>query len=390
MSLQRRVRRLLGNLMLVLAGLVAALLLLELFLCQPLLPHLPKAAYHHMIRELRVLGQSSYTGRLPEPGFVALAGDSNAQGKGDWFIDQGYDRTKAYHSAHVLQQLLHKDVLSFGRSGAGSADGLLLEPLQIQAMLARYDMPLPGASTLLAMFYEGNDIENNLDFLRRWVRPKLKQAAKPTLKQVEQVLAAIAAEHADGTPRQLNDMPVCSNFLLRSLRNTLRNNFTRKYIDVEPPVAAGEVNVASIAGKDVALPDRLQSPPLQLDADELERGVLLLKASLALLAEHLKPTPVVVVYVPAPLSCYELISSEVSTYYGGAALYPANQVDERSDELYAKVARAADELGLNIIDTRPALRAAAAQQEVHGPRDWDHLNKVGYEALAAAVAEGLE
>ncbi len=390
MSLQRRLRRLLGNLLLVLAGLVVALLLLELVLCKPLLPHLPKAAYHHMIRELRALGQSSFAGRLPEPGFIALAGDSNAQGKGDWFIDQGYDRTQAYHSAHLLHELLETDVLSFGRSGAGSADGMLLEPLHIRAMLERYDMPLPRASVLLAMFYEGNDIENNLDFMRRWILPQPASDSPLTLQQVTRVLADIAATHADGSPRQWNDMPVCSNFLLRSLRNTLRNSLTRKYIDVEPPVPAGAVNVARIAGRDVPLPDRLQSPPLQLNDSELDQGVLLLKASLSLLAKRLDPTPVVVVYVPAPLSCYELSSPEVSTYYGGETLYPAAQVGARSNELYAKVARAAAELGMRVIDTRPALRAAARREKVHGPRDWDHLNKAGYEALAAGVAEGLE
>lgn len=385
-----RLRRILQNLLLLAVGLAVSLLLLETLFCKPLLPHLPKAAYHHMIRELRVLGQSSFAGARPSADYLAIVGDSNAQGKGDWFTQQGYDRTADFHSAHVLRNLLQRDVLSFGRSGAGSADGLLLEPLQIRAMLARYDMPLPRPSMVLAYFYEGNDVENNLDFLQHWIAPRLPQGSDYDMQNVEHALRSIVAEQATGEPRQWNDVPVCTNFMLRSLRNTLRNSFTRKYIDVEPVMPAGEVNVARIAGQDVPLPDRLQSPPLQVDEKEMSRAVLLTQASLALLAESFAPAPVVLVYVPAPLTCYELVSPEVSTYYAGETLSPAAAVSRTSNALFEQLAGAAQNLDLKLIDTRPALRKVAANHPIHGPRDWDHLNKLGYEALAEAIARGLD
>lgn len=385
-----RLRRLALNLLLAVASLGVTLLLLELLLCKPLLPHLPKAAYHHMIRELRVLGQTSFIGAVPDPGYVAIAGDSNAQGKGDWFTEQGYDRTADYHSAHVLRDLLHKDVLSFGRSGAGSADGLLLEPVQIRAMLERYDMPLPAPSVVLAYFYEGNDIENNVDFLQRWIIPALPDAAEVELQHVRAALQDVATTQATGRPRQWNDVPVCINFLLRSLRNTLRNSFTRKYIDVEPVVPAGAVTVARLDGQDAPLPDRLQSPPVQLDDRDIRNGVLVLEASLELLARAFAPAPVVLVYIPAPLSCYELVSAQASTYYGGAAPYPSGEIAAASDSLFARVRNAAARQGIRVIDTRPALRQAARQAPIHGPRDWDHLNRRGYETLAKAIAGKLQ
>lgn len=388
-----RVRRVLGNVLLVLASLLACYLLLELVLFKALLPHLPKAAYHNMIRELRVLGQSSFNGTMPAAGFVAIAGDSNAQGKGDWFIDQGYNRTARYHSAHVLQELLGRDVLSFGRSGAGSVDGLLLEPVQIRAFLGRQGLELPQPSLLLAYFYEGNDIENNLDFLQRWLAPAStnKQNDQEALQPpyLENVLRPIMAEHADGRPRQWNDAPLCGNFILRSLRDTLRNVFTRKYIDIEQAVPPGEVNMARIQGRVVALPDRLQSPPLEYDNEQIRAGVAVLRASLNLLAEAFAPADVVVVYVPAPLSCYELVSPEVSTFYGEDELFPTPALYAASDALHARVSQAVKNLGLRCIDTRPALRQAALQAPIHGPRDWDHLNKAGYEALSRAIAGAL-
>ena len=34
-----------------------------------------------------------------------------------------------------------------------------------------------------------------------------------------------------------------------------------------------------------------------------------------------------------------------------------------------------------------AVEGAARRREVHGPRDWKHFNRAGYETLARAVVE---
>ncbi len=374
--------RLILNLLLVLVGILVGYLLLELVFFKPLLPRLPKSSFLHMTRELQVLGQSSFPGLLPRPGYIALAGDSHAQGKGDWFIDQGYNRTSRFHSAHLLEELTGRDVLSFGRSGAGSADGFFLEPLQTRAMLERLDLPLPEASVLLAYFYEGNDIENNLSFLYRYLLPpnatSVDLAALREPGGMEQALSALGDELATGHPRQWNDVPLCGNLLLRLLRNTLRNTFTRKYIDVEPIQPAGMVNKALIDGRTVDLPDLLQSPPLYMSRQQLEDGVRVMAASLDLVRQALAPTPVVLVYIPATLTCYTPAGGEVLTYYGGERLFRPETLTQGSDTLYDLVSTAAAGLGIPSIDTRPALREAARQAPIHGPRDWDHFNKLGY------------
>lgn len=57
--------------------------------------------------------------------------------------------------------------------------------------------------------------------------------------------------------------------------------------------------------------------------------------------------------------------------------------------LAARIRAIAGKNGLDFIDTLPGLRAAASQALIHGPRDWDHFNKVGYEAFARAIVQGL-
>jgi hypothetical protein len=387
--LSSRPRRILGNSLLVLCSVLLTWLALEFLLIEPLLRVLPKSSFHYMIRELRVLGQTSFSGQLPEPGYVLITGDSFAQGKGDWFIDQGYDRGSRFHSAHVLQDLLGRDVVSMGRSGAGSFDGLVLMPRQITAMLKRLGRELPPPSVVLVYFYPGNDIQNNLNFLKRWIIPRFGEDTVRDPEALREALRRLAAKQATGRPVKWNDAPLVGNFILRIFRDTLRNTFTRKYIDVEPIVPAGEVNKALVAGEVTPLPDRIQSAPLELTTEQLHDGVAVLRESLALLAETFAPAPVILVYLPSPLGTYWLVGEEIISSYGGERPYPVQAQAERDAELFAAVCQAAASLDIPCLDPRPLIRDLAQDQLLHGPRDWDHFNKAGYHALARAVAEQL-
>jgi hypothetical protein len=54
---------------------------------------------------------------------------------------------------------------------------------------------------------------------------------------------------------------------------------------------------------------------------------------------------------------------------------------------YVDLARdIAEAQGIAFIDATPALRAAASAQVIHGLRDWDHLNEIGYRTLGSLVA----
>jgi len=84
-----------------------------------LLPHLPDRAAFFL--------QSSKTEYVPRD-YIALIGDSNAQGMGDWLLKTAGDLAKPHHSADVLHQVLGTDVVTLGRAASGSAEAL--EPIQ--------------------------------------------------------------------------------------------------------------------------------------------------------------------------------------------------------------------------------------------------------------------
>ena len=43
--------------------------------------------------------------------------------------------------------------------------------------------------------------------------------------------------------------------------------------------------------------------------------------------------------------------------------------------------------GASFLNTTKSLRRGVSQEFIHGPVDWDHFNKAGYEALSTDIAE---
>ena len=71
-----------------------------------------------------------------------------------------------YSPAHFNNKKVGIDVISFGFAGAGSLDGIWSAPTnQFRHINARgFDLKPP--KTILVLFYEGNDLNNSLQFIR--------------------------------------------------------------------------------------------------------------------------------------------------------------------------------------------------------------------------------
>lgn len=384
-----RFKTVVQNVVMTLTGVLIAWLLAEYVLFKPMMRLLPVHMYNHMVREFRVLGQSSKDGVMPQPGYVALMGDSFAQGKGDWFIETGYNRYAGFHSAHLLQKDLGRDVLTFGRSGSGSVEGLIVEPLQTERFLAREGVQLPEPSLILYYFYEGNDMEDNVMVLHSHLYPDRPEGFVPTRADLEQFVRRVERVHASGQPREPQDGFLFGSFILRLLRDKVWNPVTHLFVEHEPVWPTGSVNRFLVDGEAVTVPDHLQGAALQMPRERLERSLMLFDVSLEYARELYRDVPMMVVYVPAPLTCYEVVSAKVSTEYGSDRLFDASTVTERSDEIYAHVRAEAKKLGLPFIDTREALRRGARKELLHGPRDWRHLNRKGYEIFSRVVVDGI-
>jgi hypothetical protein len=358
------------------------------------LRYVPLRLQGDLPQDIRVFAQSSKSGVLPRDP-ILLLGDSYAQGFGDWLLEADPNRNGPFNSAHVIRQLSGRDVITLGESGAGSAEGMAAFPAIAYAhSKTAWYLRLPPPHVAVVYFYEGNDLNNNMRFLEQ-------QAARPEAADaVERIDRALAAY----PPRLFAPAGWALHLpLLRFLSRVARRVYAEQTASQSPEtsdpdgaVRAAETdppNTVEVAGRPMRLPANLQSPAMELTGQEVEQAVLVYDRSLAFLRKLLPGVPVLVVYVPSPLSSYRLLGPDVSIQpylKGRATRYPIQRVAEDSDRMCVMIRAATAEQGAGFLDLRPAIRAAGVADLVHGPRDFKHFNRRGMEVLGQAVAARIE
>ncbi len=347
---------------------------------------------------LSVLSQSAKQNRIPQ-NYIAIVGDSYAQGKGDWLLGNNPNANEAFHSAHVLNKLTTRDVITFGKSGASNIEGWVREPIAKYAFIHnKIDADFSKPDIVLAYFYAGNDLAENMLQTKASFIPQYTEAALSDVnawgkyfhQEVEDRKVAPYSNHLGNT-----------GWLLRSIFKIIKNEFKSNdtvneetNLFINNPI--GETNRVWINAKKVGIPDGLQSPSLELNENETELGLLAFKQSLRHLKNYFSDRRVVVVYIPSVLESYNIASetvriSGIETSHEALkrGIYSQSELSSRSDEIANKVKTAAMAYNLDFIDARPQVKAAAALEKIHGPKDWRHFNRKGYETLSLAIACGL-
>jgi len=345
-----------------------------------LLPSLPPVVLRALPLQLRVLGQNTKAERIPQD-YVALFGDSYAEGIGDWLARR--DPRGRYHSAHVIRDLTGRDVVSFGQSAAGSPEALVRLPKKaLGTGLCESVFGMPQPSEMFVYFYEGNDFVQNARYARR--RAPGYDGSPGSVVHIDEALRAFATV----------SVPHCATHLGYFLSALIRiAYYSLPFVSSPPnlstiPVPTQTEQHVLAAGKRVKIPERLQSPPISLDDANLKAAAAIFDRALAWLMRQFPSVPLTVVYVPSPASVYLFPDSaiEVSELELGE-MVSVEALRRISDAGCTLIYAGAKRNGARFLDARPAIRAAARRGVVHGPMDWDHFNEAGYTALGKLVAE---
>lgn len=356
------------------------------------LRYVPLGLQEYLPEDVSTFAQSSKSGVVPRDP-VLLLGDSYAKGEGDWVREADPNRNGPFHSAHVINSLTGRDVITLGVGGAGSAEGMAAFPAIAYAYSkGAWYLRLPPPYVAVVYFYEGNDLSDNLRFLARRVG---NLDATDAVSQIDRSIAAYPSELSEslGWWRHFVLLRFSLTIVRRILGELHSSMRERPRSNVATVASADEPNIVDVNGQAVELPANLQSPELELTRAEMANAVLVFERSLVFLHKLLPQTPVLVAYLPSPLSSYRLLTSEVSIdryVRPGVTRYPTERVAKYSDAICLLIRTATIAQSAGFLDLRPAIRAASAHEILHGPRDFKHFNQKGMQVLGQTVAEQID
>jgi len=376
-TFSRRLRRHTLNAMLTATSIACAYLICEfLFFCL----YLPYASLNirtHLPDTAGVLVQNSKSEFVPR-NYIAILGDSIAEGVGDWLLEANGDRSKPFHSADVIRRITGRDVVSFGRSGAGSAQALVSRPATILAGTDCYFFPrIEAPQEMVVYFSESTDIGDNDHFLSRVIR-KYGNASDDSIDQV------LLNEFASVSRWK------CRGYLTDTIARMTKFLFQHHVQGISIEAGPGNDNALIVAGEQAPAP-RLLGPGLAYTDDQVRDAIRVFERSLAWLRSRFPDVPITVVYVPSPASIYTFAAEAIVTHFGSQPIITASpaQVARRSDLICDLLRAATLAHGAAYVDARPAVRKAAKTNLIHGPIDWNHFNKVGQHLLAEIVVQQI-
>jgi len=365
-----------ANLALVLVSIAVTYLVASFVILRLLLPHLSLNLHPHFPDTAEVFAQTSKTATAPHD-YVALLGDSYAEGQGDGLLAAGGDRAKFMHSAHVLHRLTGRDVISLGLGGAGSVQAMVRQPARILLgdcfLYPRLELP----RQIFVYFYEGNDLEEN-----GYIAGRVAIEGAVT----RETIARHMAGHY-GAPPKFRCFTDLGETMFKMAHFLITN--AESFETLRKPSARNKV----LAGGAPHSAPALQKPPAELDPHTIDASLMVFDASLEWLTRNFS-SATTVVYLPSPAAIYRHAETSVDVY----THWPLNDVQAiAAADIYAASQRTCEQIraltlsrGVRFIDMRPTLRATAAAEVIHGPRDWNHFNDAGYRVLGETLARMMD
>ena len=354
--------------------------------------------------------QSSKRGFYPQD-YIAVAGDSYAMGMGDAMYEGWPNpRQPRFSSAPTLQDLTGRDVITFGQPGSGSIRGAISNPIGALHYLRKVvDKDFPAPRWVLLYFYEGNDLTENWMYYEKTFLPDHSAADYDNPLVFDQYIrdVALGRQHLylAGEAATWKHHLFLYRFAYRVFsENFLGKKFYKKKYPNEfgliyvpqsrwvPRVVPEPINHAMIKGENIPLPDNLQGPSMDLSQEQLQQAVGTFDKALAWSRAHFPDAQYAVVYIPSVLSVYQMAGDTVSAqnfFSDSETHFRVAAVQQRHAWIVEQIAQASQRQGVPFIDTTLDLRKAAQTQTLHGPRDWNHFSRRGYELLGESVARQL-
>src|SRR5579871_5758653 len=210
----------------------------------------------------------------------------------------GGARGKPFNSADVIHALGGRDIASFGRAGAGSAEAMVLRVARILRAGACYAFPsVPPPQRFVVYFYEGNDLDDNNTLIEREIHARGPDLAAAVDRFLDRDYGVESRWQCYDHLREM---------VVRMGRFVIRQQLRREHF-VDLPASDNRVMIAATP---TAAPE-LQVPSMALADPAIADGITVFDRSLAWLRRNFPAVPVTVVYIPSPAATYRHATSEV-------------------------------------------------------------------------------
>lgn len=336
--------------------------------------------------------------------YVAILGDSNVYGFGPWLYDNSWSMEQPnFATHHLVHENLGMDVIAFGYPGYGTL-GSCLSMVSESEMFDRSWIwsDLEHPRHILVVFYEGNDLINNLHEIEQRGFDITLPTEKNNNKGIEQVILK-------ESEKLRNSWSVVDHSASWNLFSGLIESYLNKYKPPEKqnntvsvPISENnssqnsvEENIALINGNRVSL-GYCEGPALHLNDDEINLSMEIARQSLTYLRKHFPKSKIDLLYLSSSLSIYNFIDCALRPAPLKIKAETRNDVFDPADAskkniwLRSEFASLSNSLGFGFIDTTPYLKEKARLHLLHGPRDPIHLNRKGYEFFSEAIMKQLE
>ena len=142
------------NAALVLVSLLLTYLVLDFGVLHHFIDRVPLRLNGFLGRAM-IFGQSSKAGPIPHD-YIAVLGDSYAEGVGDWLLEVGNHGNPDFQATHVLHRITGRDVITFGKGGTGQLENLVVLPVEaFESINDDTTFHLDPPKQIFAYFYEG-------------------------------------------------------------------------------------------------------------------------------------------------------------------------------------------------------------------------------------------
>lgn len=369
-----RIKRFLINLAVVVISFLVVFLFLNL-IANITLPRLIQQDLYPrgMVNSIGVFYHTFYAtthDKNPEK-WQAVLGDSHAAGSGDTFLDGEQD----YSVAHMLREKDANSYFIFGRSSYGSISSTREFLLTMYETEHAMFMPGLGApEKFVFLFYEGNDLNNNLRRI---------QGASIGPEGIKGFVRDALNQPPDLARRMDYYLPLARFMFGLETFKQLRSFFPKR-----PKKPGATVNSMELKGTSTAIAKPLQAASLELTPAELSDTLTVFFECLHYLHESYPDSSIEIVYIPSVVTVYpwrEPITLRV--YHSGRGKTSATNDENEARSLWIReqVATHADIQGYDFIDATGSMKASAMTTMLHGPRDWKHPNQQGYQLVRDAI-----